>query len=1013
MSVNNLDKEEILRATDGGLDIFYRLIPHLPNPYRKGTLFKSVFRDEKNASSNLFQASSGTWYYKDFADGNENLNAIDFIAKANNCDFKEALKQAAEFSNLAPLNIEKVPMPKTVVLWPSPKVATDAMRISNTPFHNFALQLGVTAEHLEKWNVGGYLDKENRLWTCFLFVDRDGKLYNRKSVLYGSNGKRDKDFFPRSITGRNPGEVYQFCLFGEHLFDVNKSLTVVVESEKTAILASFFYPQYNWIASRGQNGAQKNEFLRSGILNGPPILILCDADPERLVPVELDSKKYNAKGNKYHPKVPKAFILLEELNANVHLIDLLQDRIDKSDLADYIIEGLRPLIELPSGFGSILEPNNSAVTIKRFLPAWALNTPPKPVPKEPTKKRERYVSEPDSDDDEDLESRRHEWIPKGAYNQDYNPKDDLDEYGFFEYNHQYWKIELKGEKFIRKHFSNFTMKVLYHIESGKTARRLLELRNIKGKVKTIDAETKTLTNFGSFKELVEGAGNFLFMGTAVDHQRIKAKLFAQELSCSQVDVLGQNADGFFAFCNGIYMDKQFLPTDEKGIIKIKDSAYYIPAGNKSYHNNPGLFNNEKKLRYEARNIEFKQWAAMHNKVFGDPGMIAMLFAISCLFSDIIFAKYNFFPLLFLYGEGGSGKGELIRSNQFLFGTPQDPLHLSSDANTDKAKIREMAQFKNLVICLEEFRNGNDKTVNMLKGLWDRFGYKRANKDSSYGTETVPISSGVMVTGNDYPTDNPLLQRLIVLELNKNERTQEVRDNFLLMQEFQQANITSVTCQLLDLRNAVEEQFRDVFKDSSRELKEEFKGIELTDRMVNNVAVLDAIFKIVSKELQFPFTLRQFRDYAKVSCLNQSKKMHTVSETTNFWNCINTGIANKQIREGLHYIIKGNEIYVRYNEIHNEYLGIHRNMFGTIGLPKQTILDKLKLSKAFVRPVSAVRFGPERTSGYLFDLNELDVDIKAVVSYNKGSSDAMLEDQIFDSSVTTADNVDTAEAPMPF
>lgn len=1010
MTTNKLDKEEILRATDGGLDIFYRLIPHLPNPYRKGTLFKSVFRDEKNASSNLFQASSGNWYYKDFADGNENLNAIDFIAKANKCDFKEALKQAAEFSNLAPINIIKVPMAKTVVLWPSPKVASDAMLIRNTPFHNFALQLGITADHLQKWNVGGYLDKENRLWTCFLFIDREGKLYNRKSVLYGTNGKRDKDFFPRSITGRNPGEVYQFCLFGEHLFDASKALTVVVESEKTAILASFFYPQFNWIASRGQNGAQKNEFIRSGILNGPPILILCDADPQRLVPVELDTKKYNAKGNKYHPKVPKAFILLEELNANVHLIDLLQDRTDKSDLADYIIEGLRPSIELPSGFGSILEPNNSAITIRRFLPAWALNTPPAPELKELSKKRERFIPEPDFDDEESIDQRREDWIPQNAYVEGYDPKFDLDEYGFFEYKNHYCKITPKGKAFHREPFSNFTMRVLYHIESGKTARRLIELHNAKGRIKTIDAETKTLTNFGSFKELVEGAGNFLFMGTAADHQRIKQKLFAQELSCSQVDVLGQNADGFFAFCNGIYFDKKFLPTDEKGIIKLKDSAYYIPAGNKSYHNNPGLFNNEKKVRYEARNIEFKQWAAMHNKVFGEPGMVAMLFAISCLFSDTLFSVNQFFPLLFLYGEGGSGKGELIRSNQYLFGTPQDPLHLSSDANTDKAKIREMAQFRNLVICLEEFRNGNDKTVNLLKGLWDRFGYKRAVKDSGYGTETVPISSGVMVTGNDYPTDNPLLQRLIVLELNKNQRTQEVIDNFNRMKEFQQSNITSVTCQILDLRTKVEDNYRETFNNSNRELKTFLQGIELTDRMIGNIAVLDAVFKIVSEDLEFPFTLNQLREYIKTACLSQSKKMHTVSESTNFWNCIVKGISNKEIRETLHYIIKGNEIYIRYNEIHNEYLTIHRNLFGIIGLPKQTMLDKLKLSNAFVRAAGSTRFGNDKTSGYVFDLNKLDVDINAVVSYNKGTTSVYEEDTLFEVKPSKSD---AEEIPLPF
>lgn len=45
------------------------------------------------------------------------------------------------------------------------------------------------------------------------------------------------------------------CFFGEHLLSEDKSRPVaLVESEKTAIIASYYLPQFLWIASGGKNG---------------------------------------------------------------------------------------------------------------------------------------------------------------------------------------------------------------------------------------------------------------------------------------------------------------------------------------------------------------------------------------------------------------------------------------------------------------------------------------------------------------------------------------------------------------------------------------------------------------------------------------------------------------------------------------------------------------------------------------------------------------------------------------
>lgn len=976
-----LTKQQILDSTHGGLDILVRLIPDLPNPPDKKKLFRSVFREESTPSANIYRGKNGVWYYKDFGDNETALNAIDFVAKLKNIPFKEALKYCADVHNIDVPTFERPEPVPDVVIYPKEDECKAVLENQTSAFHKYCTsKLNIAPEHLVKWNVGSelvkFLNAETNTWefekeirTSFVFQNKQGLFLNRKRMLYGENGKRVRDFYPKSLTSKIKGEVFSFCPFGEHLFDEHPDKPVVlVESEKSAVIASYFYPGFRWLATRGQSSASSQELENLDLNSGIPVLVLADADKER--------------------KVPISFLRLVALNANVHLIDLMPEREDKSDIADFIAEGLRPEIIVPKTKSSINK-DTGEVTYTPSYPDWNV------VKKESGQfnsgfgslggyidgykvtvyKKNQSEKEEDDDDDDDPIN----FIPIEAFAEEGNdPKKDYEEYGFYQYKNQYWKFtgwaSRKGPS--SEAFTNFTLRVLFHIESGRTSRRLVELVNVKGIRKILDAETKQLTSLGTFKEFVESAGNFIFMGTAADHQRIKQKLYADEVPCIQVDVLGQHGDGFFSFSNGIYHNSSWLPVDDRGIISLNDKAYYIPCGNKTYNNNPSLFSNEKKVVHNPRPITFEEWATLHKKVFGNASMPAILFGVACLFSDIVFAKYNFFPLLFLYGEGGSGKGELIRSVQYLFGKPQDPLHLSSDANTDKAKIRELAQFRNLVICLEEYRNGNDKTINMLKGLWDRFGYKRSVMDSSYRTETVPISSGVMVTGNDYPTDDPLLQRLIVLELNKNQRSNEQVDAFYRLKEYQETGITSITLQLLNERQRVEEQFRDQYQLSLKELRELFKTneVNVTDRMVGNVAVMDAMYSTLAAVIPFPFVRDDFRGYMVESMKSQAAKRDTGSEIQRFWDCLAYSANKREVVLGTHYWISGNRLCIQFGSLHAQYLITHKQMYSQAGLAKQTLLDKIKGSEAYVEYKDSMRLGTVRSSAHVFNTEKLSGEV---------------------------------------
>lgn len=92
--------------------------------------------------------------------------------------------------------------------------------------------------------------------TIFWQMDINGKLRTGKLIKYGSDGKRMKGHinWVHSILGSKDYNLKQ-CFFGEHLLSMNTDTQVgIVESEKTAIIASVFLPELTWISSGGIEG---------------------------------------------------------------------------------------------------------------------------------------------------------------------------------------------------------------------------------------------------------------------------------------------------------------------------------------------------------------------------------------------------------------------------------------------------------------------------------------------------------------------------------------------------------------------------------------------------------------------------------------------------------------------------------------------------------------------------------------------------------------------------------------
>ncbi|MCF8373068.1 MAG: DUF6371 domain-containing protein [Bacteroidales bacterium] len=194
--------------------------------------------------------------------------------RANNCGYhytpKEFFKQNEIFNlptpNPTPRHITTQPKPiaKPVSFIPaelfkqSMQADKDFSRIAESNnFLRFLIQLfGV---ELASDAINKYFISTSKHWpgsTVFWQIDTQGKVRTGKIMLYNPiTGKRIKVPFDH-ITWvhkkiNQPGFELKQCFFGEHLLLDKTKPVAIVESEKSAIIASIYLPRFIWLATGG------------------------------------------------------------------------------------------------------------------------------------------------------------------------------------------------------------------------------------------------------------------------------------------------------------------------------------------------------------------------------------------------------------------------------------------------------------------------------------------------------------------------------------------------------------------------------------------------------------------------------------------------------------------------------------------------------------------------------------------------------------------------------------------
>ena len=206
-------------------------------------------------------------------------------------------------------------------------------------------------EAMENYELGATRNMSVIYWQ----IDIKGKVRTGKIMQYDpETGNRVKNRansinWVHSILKRRNPVFSNFnlcqCYFGEHLLRLYPDKPVaIVEGEKTAVIGSMIYQDFNWLAAGNLNGLS---VAKSEVLKGKDVVLYPDAGC---------MNKWIKKMNEIKRKVP----------ANISVSELIEKHASSKqleygyDLADYIIENtkietLQKMIEMNPALGSLVE----------------------------------------------------------------------------------------------------------------------------------------------------------------------------------------------------------------------------------------------------------------------------------------------------------------------------------------------------------------------------------------------------------------------------------------------------------------------------------------------------------------------------------------------------------------------------------------------------------------------------------------------------------------------------------
>jgi DNA primase catalytic core len=557
----------------------------------------------------------------------------------------------------------------------------------------------------------------------------------------------------------------------------------------------------------------------------------------------------------------------------------------------------------------------------------------------------------------------------------------LREYGFYEEYNMYYFARLSG------YGSNFVLRPISHIESAVSPKRLFEIINNDGISRVIEFQQKDLVSISAFKTIIEGLGNFLWKTDDICLMLLKAYLYRETETCTEITQIGWQKKGFWAWAGGVFTN-EYLPVDKYGIVRLKQGNYYLPAFSHQFKFDNSVFQNERRFSYSDKgNITLNDYTEKLIDVFGENAIVGILFYINTLFRDVIVNRTNNYPILNLFGPKGAGKSEMCHSLLQFFGHhPKGP----NINNTSRAALGDhIGQAANCITAIEEYKNSIEfEKIEFLKGLYDSTGRTKKDTDRDKKNVTTSVDCGVALVGQEMPTaDIALYSRLLFVPFYKTEYNDAEKKRFKDLKELEKKGLTHITHELLLLRDAFIEGYDKGWEEAASELKKFIENEVIEERIQKNWTMILAGYFALKNLIELPFTIEKVTEIFVIGMRRQNIETKKGSDVANFWTIVEylfkEGLIENEIDFRIDQVAKLKTDKAEYNweEIHQVVRIDHTKIFGLyrkhakqiidLTLPLPTLDYYLKNSKEFLGKMPSVAF---KTRDVITGRNLSDVEV---------------------------------------
>jgi len=551
-------------------------------------------------------------------------------------------------------------------------------------------------------------------------------------------------------------------------------------------------------------------------------------------------------------------------------------------------------------------------------------------------------------------------------------QEDILQYGMFQENNKIWMLESSLKKYYFIPVSNFSIEVIQHMKDEKNPSKLIRIQNVNNQKAVFDVPSNSINTLQSFDNMVTDHGNFDFTGSSKHHRILRTCLMDKMGTGRKIETLGWQTEGFWCWNNKVIVPgKEDISIDENGVFEFKNIRYYVPSANQIYKDIEEKFPSQKRFREMKPSFSFRDLCAQMQTVHRGHAITSILYSITCIFRDVVINHFNNFPILFYFGTAGTGKDELSKACRSMLGEPQFALNLESGTSTSKAEVREFAQFANGLIQLSEYKRGPHD--GMLKGVWDNTGYKRSEKDSAIANETIPIKSGVILTGNEFPEKKAVITRFIWEEIQKDQFSEEEIKEFQKLEKMINEGYSYFTSQILHLRELYIENFHRNYKEYKKKLTNEVEGIH--SRVAHNLSILGATYEVLRNKINFSFTYHEMYSHIIQMVNIQQRKLESASIVNKFWDCFiasTKGIYNDRLQINREYKLEGTVLFFNFTNVYNRIAVQWRKLHNESAPNKNQMQDTLKRQLGLTALKNNKSIGGVKTSAHKIDLSKTKV-----------------------------------------